>query len=156
MPVVEINDLDSVGQVNDIVPYQLPPEAWTLAENIRYEGNGCAILPGWTQVFGTPGVAPHFALPVKSASQTFWLYTSLTKGYVFDGNTHTDITRTVGGDYTTNSTDEWNGVVFGGIPIFNNNHDVPQYWASYTILTHLAALPSWPSTIRATILRNFG
>ncbi len=156
MGVVEINDLASVGQINDIAPYMLPPEAWTLAENIRYAKGGVEVMAGWAQAFGTPGVAPHFALPVKTSSQTFWLYTSLTKGYVYNGATHTDITRSVGGDYTANATEEWNGVVFGGIPILNNGHDVPQYWGAYLITTHLAALPNWPSTLRASVIRNFG
>jgi hypothetical protein len=156
MPVVEINDLASIGQVNDIAPYMLPPEAWTLAENIRFEKNAPQAMDGWEQVFGTPGVAPHFTLPVKTPSQTFWLYVSLTKAYVFDGSTHTDITRAAGGDYAANTTQDWNGLVFGGIPIFNNGVDVPQYWASYSVATKLAALPNWTSTLRAKIIRNFG
>lgn len=156
MSVVEINDLTTFGQINDIPAYQLPPEAWTLAENIRYTKDGCAVLDGWAQIYGTPGGAPHFALPVKSTSQSWWLYTSLTKAYVFDGVSHTDITRTVGGDYTTNNTQDWNGIVFGGVPILNNGVDVPQYWATYSTVTKLAALPNWPSTQRAKIIRNFG
>lgn len=156
MAVVDINDLASIGQINDIAPYMLPPEAWTLAENMRYNKGGVEVLAGWAQVFGTPGVAPHFAMPVKTASQTFWLYTSLTKGYVFDGTTHTDITRTVGGDYTANDTANWNGVVFGGIPILNDGTDVPQYWSTPSVATKLTALPNWPATMRAAIIRAFG
>lgn len=156
MPVIEVNDLASIGQINDIPAYMLPPEAWTLAENIRYWKNSPQAVDGWEQVFGTPGVAPHFALPVKSPSQTWWLYTSLTKGYVYDGSTHTDITRASGGDYAANATQDWNGIVFGGIPILNNGVDVPQYWASYSTATKLAALPNWTSTLRAKVIRNFG
>jgi hypothetical protein len=156
---IEINDLTTFGQINDIPAYQLPPEAWTLVENMRYTKDGVAVLEGWAQVFGTPGVAPHFALPVKSTSQSWWLYTSLTKAYVFDGVTHTNITRQTAGvdvNYTTNNTQDWNGTVFGGIPILNNGVDVPQYWASYSTATKLAALPNWPATQRAKIIRNFG
>lgn len=159
MPIVEINDLASIGQINDIAPYMLPPEAWTLVENMRYNKNGVETLAGWEQVFGTPGVAPHFALPVKTASQTWWLYTSLTKAYVYDGSTHTNITRQTAGvdvNYTANDTANWNGLVFGGVPIFNNGVDVPQYWGSYSTATKLAALPNWTSTLRASILRSFG
>lgn len=159
MPVVEINDLASIGQINDIAPYMLPPEAWTLAENVRYNKNAVEVLAGWEQIFGPPGVAPHFALPVKSTSQTWWLYVSLTKGYVYDGNTHTNITRqtaAVDVDYTANETSNWNGIVFGGVPILNNGTDVPQYWASYSTATKLAALPNWPSTLRAAVIRSFG
>lgn len=156
MTVVEINDLAALGQINDIPAYMLPPEAWTLAENIRYWKNSPQAIDGWEQVFGTPNVAPHFALPVKSPSQTWWLYTSLTKASVFDGISHTDITRASGGDYAANVTQDWNGIVFGGIPILNNGVDVPQYWASYNTATKLAALPNWPSTLRAKVIRNFG
>lgn len=159
MPVVEINDLASIGQINDIPPYMLPPEAWTLAENIRYEKNSPTVMAGWEQVFGTPTVAPHFTLPVKAPSQTFWLYVSLTKAYVYDGTTHTNITRQSAGvdvNYTANATENWNGLVFGGFPILNNGLDVPQYWPNYVVTTKLTALANWPSTLRAKIIRSFG
>ncbi len=156
MPVVDINDLASMGQVNDIAPYMLPPEAWTLVENMRYSKGSPEVLLGWEEIFATPNIAPHFALTVKDTAQSWWLYTSLTKASVYNGAVHTDITRAVGGDYTTNDTEDWNGVVFGGIPILNNGVDVPQYWATYSIATKLAALPNWPATMRAKILRNFG
>ena len=81
MPVVEINDLARVGQVNDVAAYMLPPEAWTLAENIRYSKGAPQVLDGWAQVFGTPGVAPHFALPVKG-SVTNVVVVHLTHGGV--------------------------------------------------------------------------
>jgi len=158
MPIVDINDLASVGQVNDLPAYMLPPEAWTLVENMRFNRGGVEVLSGWEQVFGTPGVAPHFALPVKTASQTYWLYVSLTKGYVYDGTTHTNITRqteAVDVNYTPNDTANWNGLVFGGVPILNNGVDVPQYWASYSTATKLAALPNWPATLRADVIRMF-
>lgn len=159
MPVVEINDLDVFGQINDIPAYQLPPEAWTFVENMRFEKNGVGSMSGWAQVFGTPGVAPHFALPIKTTSQTWWLYASLTKIYVFNGSSHTNITRqtaSVDVDYTANTTSNWNGLVFGGVPIMNNGIDVPQYWASYSTATKMTILPNWTSTLRAKILRGFG
>jgi len=156
MPVVEINDLARLGQINDVAAYMLPPEAWTLAENIRFVKNGPTVLDGWQSIFGTPPVAPHFALPFKTISQSWWLYTSLTAAYVWDGTTHTNITRAAGA-YTATLTEQWNGFVFGGIPILNNGVDVPQAWiaATYTTAVDLVNLPNWPSTMRAAILRNF-
>jgi len=134
----------------------LAPEAWTLAENIRYSKGSPEVLAGWAQVFGTPAVTPHFAMSVKGASQTWWLYTSLTGAGAYDGATHADITRAAG-PYTTNNTEQWNGVVFGGIPIFNNGMDIPQAWIGvYALGLKLVNLPNWPSGMRAAILRNFG
>lgn len=159
MPVVEINDLASIGQISDIPAYMLPPEAWTLVENMRFVKNAPEVMSGWEAVFTTPTVAPHFTLPVKTTSQTYWLYVSLTKAYAFDGTTHTNITRqtaSVDVNYTANATEDWNGLVFGGVPILNNGVDVPQYWASNSVATKLAILPNWTSTLRAKILRSFG
>jgi len=157
MPIVEINDLARVGQINDIAAYMLPPEAWTLAENIRYSKGSPQVLDGWAQVFGTPGGPPHYTLTIKDSAKTWWLYMSLIKAYVYDGNVHTEITRAAGGNYTTNNTQDLNGVVFGGIPIFNNGVDVPQAWIGvYASTLKLVALPNWPSTLRAAIFRNFG
>lgn len=159
MPILSINDLASIGQINDIPAYQLPPEAWTFVENMRYEKNGVAVMSGWAQIYGVPGVAPHFAIPVKAPAQTWWLYASLTKIYVFDGAAHTNITRqtaAVDVNYTANDTSNWNGLVFGGVPIMNDGTDVPQYWGSYSTATKMAILPNWPATLKAKIIRGFG
>lgn len=153
---IEIDDIAKIGVVRDTPPYMLPPEAWTTALNMRMQDDGVISLLGWEQVFGTPGVAPHFLMPVRTASTTFWLYTSLLKAYGYDGTTHTDITRTVGGNYTASNTREWNGCILGGIPLVNNGADVPQQWATVALATPLTALTNWPATLRAKVLRNFG
>lgn len=159
MAEIEINDLASVGLIRDIEPHQLPPEAFTEASNMRFFNQGVETIGGRAQVFGTPTVAPHFALPIANMSQTYWLYASLTKVYVFDGVNHTNITRqtaSVDVDYTATQTRDWNGMVFGGVPVLNNGQDVPQYWATLSTGTKLAALPNWTSTLRARILRSLG
>ena len=156
MPVVEINDLARVGQVNDVAAYMLPPEAWTLAENIRYSKGAPQVLDGWSEVFASPPVPPHFALPVKGSSQTWWMYTTLVAALVYNGSTHSVITR-LSGPYTANNTQDWNGVVFGGIPVLNNGFDVPQAWiGAYSTALRLVDLPNWPSGMRAKVVRNFG
>lgn len=158
MPEVDIdlNDLGTQGVVADLPGYLLPPEAWTYGHNIRFVDGLPQRLTGQATVLGTPGVAPHFLLPVSGPTQVWWLYASLTKGYVYDGSVHTDITRLVGGDYTPVNTREWNGTLLGGVPVLNNGNDVPQYWSSYAAATKLAALPNWPATYRAKVIRAFG
>src|SRR4051812_32315763 len=127
---IEIDDVAKYGVIRDMPPYQLPPEAWSLGENVRFTDDSVSRLLGETQIFGTPGVAPYFAQYISSASQPWWLYTSLTKAYVYDGSSHTDITRAVGGNYGATGALDWNGTILGGIPILNNGIDVPQYWSA--------------------------
>lgn len=156
MATIDINDLGRIGAVTDTPAYQLPPEIFTTALNMRVVDGGLEKSLGWSQIFGTPGVAPHFALAVRTASATFWLYVSLAKAYGYDGTTHTDITRASGGDYTATDTYQWNGTLLGGVPIINNGIDVPQFWSTVALATPLTALTNWPSTLRAKIIRAFG
>lgn len=153
---IDFGDLGTLGVIRDRPGYVLPPEAWTTAHNMRIVDGVPRRLAGRSQVWSTPGVAPHFLMHISSEAAPWWLYTSLTKGYVYDGTTHTDITRTSGGDYTAANSRDWNGTILGGIPILNNGADVPQFWASYSTGTKLANLTNWTSTLRAKVVRAFG
>jgi hypothetical protein len=83
-------------------------------------------------------------------------YVSLTKAFVWDGSTHTEITRAVGGDYSAGETRDWNGTMLGGVAVFNNGVDVPQFWATASIGVRLANLTNWPAGLRAKVVRAFG
>jgi len=156
---IEINDLAVLGVIKDQPPYQLAPEAWTTADNIRFQDGSAQKLLGHSQVFGTPSAAPHFALPVRTPTGTMWVYTSLTKAFIWDGATHTDITRGGGGgalDYAAGETRNWNGTLFGGIAIVNNGVDLPQSWNTPTAATDLVNLANFPATERAKVMRSLG
>lgn len=159
MAEVDINDLGLIGAVRDTPGYMLPPEAFTTALNMCIRNGGIERLLGWAQIFGTPPVAPHFAMPVRTPAATFWLYVSLAKAYTFDGTNHVNITRQTTGvdvDYTASATEQWNGTLLGGVPIVNNGVDIPQFWATISGGTKLQNLTNWPTTLRAKVLRQFG
>ena len=61
---IEINDLAKLGSIRDQEGYQLPPEAFTLADNMRFSAEGVERMGGREQVFGTPLFAPHFVLTI--------------------------------------------------------------------------------------------
>lgn len=155
MPDIEINDLSTIGLIRDIPGYQLPPEGFTLAENVRFVDGGAEKIKGWSQVFGTPGVAPHFAMMVQDRASSYWLYASLTAIYVFDTTAHTNITRSEGA-YTAVNSRDWNGTVFGGIPIMNNGADVPQFWPTYSVGDDMDNLTNWTANHRCAVMRGFG
>lgn len=153
---VEIHNVGSIGVVQDVPGHELPPEAWTSGQNIRFRKNNAERMPGHEAIFGTPEVTPVFAFNVPGPSdQTFWFYMSLAKAYVVESGVHNDVTRSAG-DYTTVNGRDLCGTLFGGVPIFTNNADVPQYWSALSVGTPLIALPNWTSTKRAKIIRAFG
>ena len=155
MSVIEIADLGTVGLIRDQEGNILPPEAWTYARNMRSVADGAERIGGQQQAFGTPPEAPHFAMPISTGANTFWLWTSLTKGYVYDGATHTDITR-LSGNYTAGNTRDWNGALLGGVPILNNGSDPPQQWSPLNTGTKLATLDNWPASTTCKVMRAFG
>lgn len=155
MPVVQLFNLGATGIVKDIPGHLLPPEVWTDGNNMQMIDLYAKRSLGYEQIFGTPTVVPGFVLFVPASSDNFWIYTSLAKAYVYDGTTHTNITRAAG-DYTAINYRDWNGCLLGGVPILNNGEDVPQYWSALAPATALANLPNWPSTLRAKVIRNFG
>ena len=151
---IEIDDIAKIGSVVDTPSYMLPPEAWTAALNMRVIDGGMEVLQGWAQVFDTPLDAPHFAMPISTTAAFFWLYSSLSKIMVFDGTSHTDISRATG--YTATDTLDINGTLLGGVPIINNGSDVPQFWNKIDPTVKMADLTNWPSTLRAKVMRAFG
>lgn len=154
---IDINDVASVGVIRDTPPHEVPPEGWTLAENVRFEDQSVVRMNGETQVFGTPTVAPYFSQFVSTPTTPWWLYAGLHKIIAYDGNTHFDVTRTTdSATYSTSDASQLNGTILGGIPIINNFVDVPQFWGAYSGTTHMANLTNWPSTLRAKVLRAFG
>lgn len=155
MPDIDINDLGGVGLIKDRPPYMLPPEAWSVALNVRFFNDGVEKLKGWSSVLGNPTIAPHFILPVLSAAQGWVLYTNLVAAAVYDGSSHTNITR-LSGAYTAAGTEFWNGTILGGIPILNNGSDIPQYWPTYVVTDELADMTNWPTTLRAKVIRSLG
>src|SRR4051812_40189076 len=99
MASIDIGDLASQGVINDVPAYMLPPEAWTLGLNVRFWNGAPESVLGWEGVFGTSFMAPHFLMMVPTQSTSYWLYAGVAKIAIYDGTTHSDISRSVGGAY---------------------------------------------------------
>jgi hypothetical protein len=123
---------------------------------MRVNNGALVSVGGYSSVLGTPGVDPLWLLPVRTTLDYYWLYTSLTKAYCVDtGANHTDITRTVGGDYAATAEIGWTGGVLNTIPVINNGVDVPQMWTPTNDSTALSPLSDWPAGYTCRALRPF-
>lgn len=159
MARIPVNMVGRVGVVQgtDIAIHMLPVEVWSAGKNVRFQNNRVVKFSGHSQVFGTPSVAPYWAMPVPAALTDYWVYASLTAIYAVDADSvHTNITRAAGGAYAADATALWNGGVLGGIAIMNNGVDVPQFWATPDpATTDMANLTNWPATHRCKVIRPF-
>jgi len=153
---VEIRKVGSHGIVQDRNPNELTSAAWTAGKNVRFKDDKASRIEGHAQTFGTPTVTPYAIFNVPGANdQTFWVYFSLLKAYVVESGVHSNITRAAG-DYTVANGRSWTSCILGGIPIFNNGTDLPQYWSALNVSQVLQNLASWDTNKRARVIRSFG
>jgi len=145
--IKSFRDLGSIGVIYDTDPRNIPDNAWTSIRNVRFIDNAVEKSKGESSVYTTPAIDPQWLLPVQTDSSYYWVYPSLTKCYVTDGTTNTNITRqtsSVDVDYSATADIGWNGGAIGGVPIINNGVDDPQMWTPIGTSTKLQSL-TWSS-----------
>ena len=152
-----IKQLGAVGLAKDPLPYDLPPNGWSDAGNVRCEDGRVSSFPGHEE-YTTPTVTPYWLQGFSSGTAYYWLYAGLDKVYVYDGTNHTNLTRqtaSVDVDYTGTTTDRWNGGVLNGVPVLNNGIDDPQMWNPVSTGQRLQALTAWPASTKAKVIRPY-
>lgn len=94
MPLVPIDNLGQVGIIEDIPPYNIPPNAWSGGSNVRFLDNGVKKVDGYAAVMATVPFAPYYLQPYLSASGTYyWIAYGSADIAVWNGSTWTDVTR---------------------------------------------------------------
>lgn len=149
----QVTLLNPNGINKDISPYELTNEQWSDGNNIQFDNDKTKKVLGHSQVFGSLSGAPYWLLHFSTPSVNYWFYPSLTKIYRTDGSTHTDVSRTSGGNYAATAGHGWNGGVLGGVAILNNGVDVPQMIGSTA--SNFSALSNWLSNTTCNVIRPF-
>ncbi len=156
MARVKFHNVGAIGILQDIPAYDLPPEAWSDGLNVRMHDGAVWKSFGQEKILDPPSIRPFSLIPTVtlSGSQLF-AYPGLTDIYGTDGTTHTEISRSAGGDYTGDADDIWNATSLGNIVILNNGVDDPQAWISPALGTPLVDLANWPASTTAKVIRAF-
>lgn len=157
MPLIKIYEAGQTGVIRDLAPHELPPEIFSDAKNVRFRDNRVEKIKGDTSVFEHASftIAPYEVAFATDGDVAHWVYLGLDKAYVTTGGAHSDITRAAG-DYTGAENNIWIKTRLGGIPIFTNGVDVPQFWADISTSQALQNLTNWPSGYACKVLRALG
>ena len=142
MPIIQIDNLGTPGIVTDTLPHELPVNAWSSGDNVRFRNNAVESTPGYDSVYGTLSIAPYWLMPWDDGSNYHWFYANAADIYSVTGTTHTSRSKSVGA-YSAGAYPQWNGGVLGGVPVMNNTAfvDAPQSWDGST---KFQDLPNWP------------
>lgn len=129
-----ISGLADLGIVSDVPAFGIPDNAFSAGQNVRAFHGRVTNFPGYA-VYATPPIEPYGLFAAQDPDRTpFFVEAGLTKVYVYDGQTHSNITRQTGAvdvDYTMNEYfDRWTGGVQGTLGFLCNGADSPQQWDS--------------------------
>ena len=132
MAFVPVKQVGQFGVNRDLSTSELPINAWTDCQNIRFLDGSAYQFYGHGEIYAGTAVEPYHVLPVTVGGVKYWLYAGANKIYQVGAPggviTHTNITRqtaSVDVDYTA-TRNKWTSTVLGGIPILNNGVDAPQ------------------------------
>lgn len=157
MEVLRVKKAGAIGVIKDLSLDDLPPNAWTDCQNIRFLDGSALQFYGHGQVYNSPSVAPQYVMPVFSGSVRYWIYMSAAKAFAVTNSggvaVHTDITHATP---HTGVVNQWTGTVLGGIPILNvgDSSKVPMYWDLNTA-DKFVDLTNWPAGTYVKALRRF-
>lgn len=157
MALIPIDSVGSIGIIKDKKPHELPLEAWSSGQNVRFTDNYVEKCKG-ESLWQTPTVAPYWAMAVPNPLAFYWVYAGLNKVYAFDGATHTNITRqtaAVDVNYAATADLNWTGGILNGVPVLNNGIDVPQKWLPTETSTKLEMLSNWNANWTCGALRPY-
>jgi hypothetical protein len=155
---IRVDNPGQVGLITDLSKAELPNNAWTKVQNIRFDHGYARNAPGFELVF-TPADTATYLLGVDVGGTYYLVYPTASAIYSLTGSTETDISRATG--YST--TAEWNGCVLSGVVILNNYSECPQYWGGTGDCVDLpyAGANSWDNydgaagSYRAKVIRSF-
>ena len=150
-----VSDVGQYGIVTDRKAQELPPNAWSGGLNVRARNGFMEKFTGESVRMGTPTVAPYAIAACPTQTQYLWMYASLAKAYAYDGTTHTEITRAVGGDYAATADKNWVITNLMGIPVMTNGIDIPQMWTPVNSAQKLQALSNWNVNWKCQSIRAF-
>lgn len=153
MPIVRIKNPGALGVVKDLPTHELPPEAWSDAQNIRFVANKAGRMSGHEDVYNitvsavtatqTIAEAPWFAYPVISGVNLYWVYAGKNNVHVATVASNSsninklDSTASATLLYSADPSIRWNGAALGDVLLLNNGVDTPQAWVNPSLSKRL-------------------
>jgi hypothetical protein len=157
MTVVRISGAGAIGVNKDLSAHELPPNAWTDANNIRFLDGFAYQFYGHGEVYNSPSFTPQHVLPCNVGGARYWIYTTAAKTFCVTNtggvSVHTDITHVTP---RTGVVNQWTSTLLSGIPILNTGDttSVPMSWNLNTA-NKFVDLANWPASTYCKSLRAY-
>ena len=156
MPLAKIKNVGQIGLNRDLSNHELPINAWTDCQNIRFLDGYASQFLGHGEVYNSALDIPQHVLPCSVAGVKYWLYFTPTKTYAVTNtagaSVHTDITHAT---YRTGVSNLWTSTLLSGVPIVNaGDGKVPMAW-SLSLGAKFVDLTNWQAGVSCKSIRSF-
>lgn len=151
MPILRVRNIGSKGVITDLPSFELPPEGWTNARNLRFVANRVEKVGGYFPVLteGMPAKPPLAILYRNNTSnQLFGTEDAL---YMTSGRQHLNVSKLIDpnggtGDanifkYSASPDSTWYYTTLSNAVVMNTPRDVPQGFISSE--SRFKDLPGW-------------
>ncbi len=154
MPIVKLGPAGQYGVNKDLSEPELPPNAWSDVNNIRFLDGYAYQCYGYGSIYNPPTVVPYHVRLILSGSTRYLLYAGTAKVYGVNGTTHTSLARAAG-DYT-GAANTWTSCALSGIPIINDGSGLnyPGTW-DLDITHKFVDMTTWQANYYCKAIRSF-
>lgn len=154
MPTVPYRGLAQLGILRDPSPYDMPPNAWSGGNNVRFANTKAERAPIWRNVEDALPSAPAFCTLRSPASGYDQVMVADVNGdlWQYQSKTYTKVTPASG--YTPAATTQsYSSTTLGEVVYVNNPQNLPVYMAPGD--SAFSVLPNWDTTWRCRTLRAY-
>jgi len=153
MANLPIRDLGSTGVITDVDPYNLPFNAFTRANNVRFQSGRVSRAPVFRTVKDSISFAPQHLHGINSSTgfDSVIVVSDDYEVHEYGGGTLNDRSGSISG---SSSVKSFTSCSLADVTYINREDRVPVFRAPSG--TNFADLTNWPSTYRTGSLRSFG
>lgn len=155
--MINVGQVGAIGTNKDLSAHDLPNNAWTDVQNIRFLDGMASQFLGHGEVYNSPSYVPQYVMPVTISGVRYWIYTTASKTFCVTitggAAVHTDITHATP---RTGVVNQWTGTSLSGIPILNvgDTSKVPMSWDLNTA-HKFVDMANWPANTYCKSLRAY-
>jgi hypothetical protein len=157
MALVPVKNVGQIGLNKDLSQHELPLNAWSDCQNIRFLDGYASQFLGYGEVYNSPAVIPQHVLPCNVGGVRYWIYTGAAKTYAVTITAgvavHTDITHVTPRAGVVN---HWTSSLLSGVPVLNAGDavTVPMAW-DLNPAHKCVDLLNWPANTYCKSIKAF-
>jgi len=153
MANIPLRDLGSVGVVTDVAPFNLPPNAFSRANNVRFSSGEVSRSPIFRTIQAVTNFAalmtPHHLFALKSSGGYDTLFYVNSRFEIIEGTTSRGNMNSAAGSFIPFTSTQLADVIY-----INRSERVPVHRTPSA--TNFTNLPNWDAGWRTNALRTYG